>query len=300
MLIVSQTIARTGAWSTIAFGAYRTISSSAHKYASQSGHPLDITRSVMNVSNVSGTGPFAAQPKFSVHGSLLHVALPSGASIKTRQGSVVAMSSNDGLNLNSELDIKDRSLAELAKVSPLAFQSISSDVSTSVVMETSLGDLNDMSVLEFVSHSDTWTVCNRDHIVAWTGDLVPAPVTNTPSHIEFSGNNGQLAVAGRGNITLVELAPNEQMCISEPHLVAYQGPVSALKPVSTALSLDLQQRSSTIHLDGKNSPLTRLRSWWATTTDNTQRLLARSLSKPSTNRVRIEGPLRVLLQTSPL
>lgn len=165
-------------------------------------------------------------PKFEIVGtppSVVHLSLPSSASVFTRRGTIIA-ANGSAEDLTSKLQFE--SVSSLAKKLPVLYQKVSSTSPLSILLGCKPTDgfhTPYYSVVP-VSSGYNWVVTQRKALLGWTGaDTTVNTVSNFKlwGNIEVQGSNGQAVLVGEGSLYQIEVPQDKTVLVNPSNVIAY-------------------------------------------------------------------------------
>ena len=254
------------------------------------GKGSDISSKIQDLPKLTGSGPFAQEPKFEVlghPGSMIHVVLPASGSVYTRRGSVIGV--NGALNdITSTLVVADQPIRKLAKAVPILYQKVTSTSPVTLLVGTN--GKHSYTIAD-VSPENSWIICRRKALLGWNASsLVVEPFSGSKlwGNVKASGS-GQIALIGEGELYQIEVNSGEEILINPSNIVAYstEGHGSLTRRLHSNINLELPVLVSSWLEQNK---VLKTFSWWLKSV--TSRLLWRDDIA-----LRLQGPSTVIVQT---
>lgn len=193
----------------------------ASSISSTSDSPREISQFLRDVPQISGSGPFPAEPTLSIvgtPGSLIHVSLPASGGIFARRGSIVAV--NGSLqDLTSKVAV-NQSMKSLSSTMPILYQSIISTTPASFLISTN--ESNSSCKILNVSKSQEWIIAQRNSLLSWNQTVNIEAVSRFAKwgHARANGS-GVLALVGKGDIMQLDIEKGDSIMVNPSSLVAY-------------------------------------------------------------------------------
>lgn len=155
--------------------------------------------------SATGAGPFVAVPLYAAKPHLLHVDLPKAATLHTQLASVVSMSGP----LSTTMAAQPVPHLQVQLALPAALL-LSAHSANYVKLDS--------------SKTTRWAICDRRHLVAWSGLSVGfTPITVGKSRGLLSSGAGTLVVDAKRRLLEAEVGAGESLTVSPAALVACAG-----------------------------------------------------------------------------